>query len=115
MRVQGRDISERFQYSDLLPGIYSARVLQHGRRTADLLSQIDAVTVRLLQSRARGVSERDLSFLRRKQNSLFKYINCQRERDAIWHRMERIQLPIPTLKTFFQDILFLDVGRSVMR
>jgi hypothetical protein len=82
---------------------------------ADLLSQIDAVTVRLLQSRAPGVSERDLSFLRRKQNSLFKYINCQRERDAIWHRVERIQLPIPTLKTFFQDILFLDVGQSVMR
>jgi hypothetical protein len=29
--------------------------------------------------------------------------------------MEQIQLPIPTLKTFFQDILFLDVGQSVMR
>jgi hypothetical protein len=82
---------------------------------ADLLSQIDAVTVRLLQSRAPGVSEWDLSFLRRKQNRLFRYIDCQRERDAIWHRIEQIQLPIPTLKTFFQDILFLDVGQSVMR
>lgn len=81
----------------------------------DLLSQIDAMTVRLLQSRAPGVSAQDLNFLRLKQNRLFKYIDCQRDRDAIWQRMERIHLPIPTLKTFFQDILFLDVGQSVMR
>ncbi|CAG8285280.1 unnamed protein product [Penicillium salamii] len=81
----------------------------------NLLFQIDAVTVRLLQSRAPGVSARDLSFLQQKQTRLFKHIDSQRERDAIWQRMERIQLPIPTLKTFFQDILFLDVGQSVMR
>ncbi|KAJ5449519.1 uncharacterized protein N7458_005968 [Penicillium daleae] len=81
----------------------------------DLLSQIDAMTVHLLQSRAPGVSARDLNFLRLKQNRLFKYIDCERDRDAIWQRMERIHLPIPTLKTFFQDILFLDVGQSVMR
>lgn len=73
------------------------------------------MTVRLLQSRAPGVSAQDLNFLRLKQNRLFKYIDCQRDRDAIWQRMERIHLPIPTLKTFFQDILFLDVGQSVMR
>jgi hypothetical protein len=29
--------------------------------------------------------------------------------------LEQIHVPIPTLKTCFQDILFLDVGQSVMR
>lgn len=85
-----------------------------GRR-ADLLSQIDATTVHLLQSRAPGVSEQDSRFLRQKIRTLFKYIESQRERDDILERMEQIQVPIPTLKTFFQDVLFLDVGQSVMR
>jgi hypothetical protein len=76
---------------------------------------IDATTVHLLQSRAPGVSEQDLRFLRQKRRTLFKCIESQRERNNILERMEQIQVPIPTLKTFFQDVLFLDVGQSVMR
>jgi hypothetical protein len=72
----------------------------------ELLSQIDAVTVRLLQSRAPGVSARDLGFLNRKKDRLFRYIECQRERDDIWEILKHIdivELVVSMLRQFAAD------------
>jgi hypothetical protein len=34
---------------------------------------------------------------------------------AIWARLKEIDYPIPTLKTFFKDRLYLEVAQSVMK
>jgi hypothetical protein len=47
-------------------------------------------------------------------NKLFPYLQ-DHERDMIWERLQNIDYPIPTLETFFQDILYLDVCQSVIR
>ncbi|KAJ5640337.1 uncharacterized protein N7484_008199 [Penicillium longicatenatum] len=88
--------------------------LVHG--DLDLLSQIDSSTVGLIRSRAPKVSAQDLSDLENEwdKGNLFGFMN-QQDRLMIWGRLKNIDYPIPTLETFFQDILFLDVGQTVMR
>lgn len=46
---------------------------------------------------------------------LFKEIENEARRCEIWNRLEGIDYPIPTLKTFFKDRLYLEVARSVMQ
>lgn len=84
---------------------------------SDLLPQVDAITVRMLTSRAPKVSEQDLKFLDRemKKGVLFRKIQDPQQRNDIWERLKNIEYPIPTLKTFFKDIHYLEVGRSVMQ
>ena len=77
---------------------------------------IDGVTVRLLQSRAPKISDKDQRFLKAKLDDGNLFANFQGEiRQEIWERLKEIDYPIPTLKTFFKDRLYLEVAQSVMR
>lgn len=80
------------------------------------LSRIDAKTIKLIKSRAPGLSQQDLIDLEQDWNEgkLFRYMETQ-ERNLAWDRLKTIDYPIPTLETFFQDILFLEVGQTVMK
>ena len=83
----------------------------------DLLAQLDGVTIQLLTSRVPKVSVRDLKFLevRMSKEELFPDIDNAQDRSEIWERLKNIDYPIPTLETFFQDRLTLEVGRSVLQ
>ncbi|KAF7589427.1 hypothetical protein BBP40_004297 [Aspergillus hancockii] len=82
----------------------------------DLLSHVDAHSVQLLQSRVPKVSNRDLEFLEKKMEErvLFPSIHDDGIRDAIWGRLQTVDVPIPTLYTFFRDRRYLDVAKDVM-
>jgi hypothetical protein len=83
----------------------------------DLLGQLDGVTIQLLTSRVPKISVRDLKFLeaRMSKEELFPDIDNAQDRSEIWERLKNIDYPIPTLGTFFKDILILEVGRSVLQ
>lgn len=49
------------------------------------------------------------------KGTLFPSIHEGAQRDAIWHRLQMVDVPIPTLDTFFKDIRYLAVARDVMR
>ncbi|KAI3092997.1 hypothetical protein CBS147333_10157 [Penicillium roqueforti] len=82
----------------------------------ELLSLIDGVTVDLLQSRVPKVSSEDLRFLEdnMKKGRLFPNFS-EAARREIWARLTTIDYPIPTLKTFFKDRLYLEVAQCVMK
>ncbi|KAJ5037747.1 hypothetical protein NUH16_011346 [Penicillium rubens] len=82
----------------------------------ELLSLIDGVTVDLLQSRVPKVSNKDLRFLEdnMKNGRLFPNFSEADQRE-IWARLTEIDYPIPTLKTFFKDRLYLEVAQCVMK
>jgi hypothetical protein len=78
----------------------------------------DAKTVEALESLVPGVSNKDLKFLGEgmvKNQTLFPSIEDPETRNAIWQRLQLINAPILTLRTFFQDIRFLGVARKVMQ
>ncbi|CAG8236717.1 unnamed protein product [Penicillium salamii] len=83
----------------------------------DLLAQLDGVTIQFLTSRVPKISARDLRFLevRMLKEELFPDIDNAQDRVEIWERLKNIDYPIPTLETFFQDRLILEVGRSVLQ
>lgn len=83
----------------------------------DLLAKLDGVTIKLLTSRVPKISVRDLKFLevRMSKEELFPDIDNSQDRSEIWERLKSIDYPIPTLETFFQDRLTLEVGRSVLQ
>lgn len=83
----------------------------------DLLAQLDGVTIQFLTSRVPKISVRDLKFLevRMSKEELFPDIDNAQDRVEIWERLKNIDYPIPTLETFFQDRLILEVGRSVLQ
>lgn len=80
------------------------------------MSKLDAKTIKLIKSRAPGLSLRDSRDLEHDWNEgrLLQYMETQ-QRNLAWERLKNIGYPIPTLGTFFQDILFLEVGQTVMR
>ena len=82
----------------------------------NLKSLIDAASVKILKSKVPGVSSSDLSALEieKENKTLFPFLD-DHQRNLIWERLREIEYPIPTLETFFQDILYLDVGQCVMR
>ncbi|KAG2026558.1 hypothetical protein GB937_001339 [Aspergillus fischeri] len=82
-----------------------------------LVAGADAASVEMLQSRAPKVSNRDLSDLQKqmRDGTLFPSIQDSEKRDAVWNRLQTIDVPIPTLKTFFSDLRYLAVARKVMR
>lgn len=82
----------------------------------NLISLIDAASVKMLKSKVPGISSCDLSDLEieKKNKTLLPFLN-DHQRNLIWERLREIEYPIPTLETFFQDILYLDVGQCVMR
>ena len=77
--------------------------------------KLDATTIQILQSRAPGVSEEDSVFLEQRRSVLFRFVDNPSDRDQIWNRLRTVRRPIPTLETFFQDIIYLDVGQNVMQ
>lgn len=83
-----------------------------------LLALIDARTVRILESRAPGVSEKDLEILKEEMFSekkrLFCSVNDDDQRARIWEQLRKIEYPIPTLQTFFKDRNYLEVGKDAM-
>ncbi|KAJ5160977.1 uncharacterized protein N7482_007981 [Penicillium canariense] len=83
-----------------------------------LLSLIDAATVRILESRAPGVSEKDLKILEKEMFSEERRLFCSVEDDGqralIWEQLQKIEYPIPTLETFFRDRTYLEVGKDAM-
>lgn len=83
----------------------------------ELLAQLDGVTIQFLTSRVPKISVRDLKFLevRMSKEELFPDIDNSQDRVEIWERLKNIDYPIPTLETFFQDRLILEVGRSVLQ
>ncbi|OGE46511.1 hypothetical protein PENARI_c217G08479, partial [Penicillium arizonense] len=82
----------------------------------ELLPLIDGVTVDLVQSRAPKVSNKDLRVLQDEleEGRLFSNYS-EAARREIWARLKEIDYPIPTLKTFFKDRLYLEVAQSVMK
>ncbi|KAJ5752713.1 hypothetical protein N7520_009630 [Penicillium odoratum] len=86
-----------------------------GGRT-DLLPLIDGRTVGLIQARAPKLSTNDLQFLQLQmdEGKLFAEFE-EGQRKDIWERLKGIDYPIPTLKTFFKDRLYLEVAQSVMK
>lgn len=70
----------------------------------------------MLKSKVPRISSSDLSDLEieKENKTLFPFLD-DHQRDLIWERLREIEYPIPTLETFFQDILYLDVGQCVMR
>lgn len=98
--------------------------LEHIRRTfmylvgddTSLLPEIDAVTVRIIQSRAPAISFEDLRHLEGEweKGKLFQSMRAQ-DREFAWERLKNIGFIIPTLATFFQDVLFLEVTQAAMR
>ncbi|GIJ92781.1 hypothetical protein Asppvi_003773, partial [Aspergillus pseudoviridinutans] len=77
----------------------------------------DVETVQALESRVPKVSDEDLGFLEGKmvKQTLFPSIEDPKTREDIWQRLQLIDAPILTLRTFFQDIRFLGVARKVMQ
>ncbi|CAG8891460.1 unnamed protein product [Penicillium salamii] len=82
----------------------------------ELLLLIDGVTVELLQSRVPKFSSKDLQSLQveLEEGRLFPNFS-EGTRQDIWARLKEIDYPIPTLKTFFKDRLYLEVAQSVMK
>jgi hypothetical protein len=82
----------------------------------ELLPLVDGVTVELIQSRAPKISNKDLRFLKDNMNKgrLFPNFSAA-ARLEIWARLTEIDYPIPTLKTFFKDRLYLEVAQCVMK
>ncbi|CAG8893568.1 unnamed protein product [Penicillium nalgiovense] len=81
----------------------------------ELLLLIDGVTVELLQSRV-PKSRKDLQSLQVELEEGRLFPNFSEEaRQDIWARLKEIDYPIPTLKTFFKDRLYLEVAQSVMK
>ncbi|CAP74112.1 Pc04g00180 [Penicillium rubens Wisconsin 54-1255] len=82
----------------------------------ELLLLIDGVTVELLQSRVPKISRKDLQSLQVELEEGRLFPNFSEEaRQDIWARLKEIDYPIPTLKTFFKDRLYLEVAQSVMK
>ena len=83
----------------------------------ELAAAADAASVQIVQSRAPKVSNRDLHFLEKRMNdgTLFPSIQDSTKRDALWNRLQTIDVPIPTLQTFFSDLRYLAVARKVMQ
>jgi hypothetical protein len=84
---------------------------------ATLLAAVDAVTVRKIKCRAPGISKQDLEYLdeEMRKNRLFPCITNPEQRHYIFQRLKEIRYPIPTLETFFQDRIYLEVGQTVMK
>ncbi|CAG8183516.1 unnamed protein product [Penicillium nalgiovense] len=82
----------------------------------ELLLLIDGATVGLLQSRVPKISRKDLQSLQveLEEGRLFPNFS-EGARQDIWARLKEIDYPIPTLKTFFKDRLYLEVAQSVMK
>ncbi|KAJ5974746.1 hypothetical protein N7481_008453 [Penicillium waksmanii] len=80
------------------------------------LQLIDGVTVNLIESRVPKVSKKDKEFLQKKfdEGVLFPSFS-ENDRREIWNRLKEIDSPIPSLKTFFRDRLYLEVPQSVMK
>jgi hypothetical protein len=77
---------------------------------------IDGVTVGLLESRVPKISRKDLQSLQVELEEGRLFPNFSEEaRQDIWARLKEIDYPIPTLKTFFKDRLYLEVAQSVMK
>ncbi|CAG8018952.1 unnamed protein product [Penicillium salamii] len=82
----------------------------------ELLLLIDGVTVELLQSRVPKISRKDMQSLQVELEEGRLFPNFSEEaRQDIWERLKEIDYPIPTLKTFFKDRLYLEVAQSVMK
>jgi hypothetical protein len=83
----------------------------------DILAAVDGGTIKKIKSLAPKVSKGDLEFLETgmENKDLFPAIVAPQDRDRILHYLRNIDFPIPTLETFFQDILYLDVCQNVMR
>lgn len=81
-----------------------------------LLPGIDTVTVKIIQSRAPATSSEDLRYLESEweNGNLFQSMQFQ-DRELAWRRLRDIPFIIPTLTTFFQDVLFLEVTQAAMR
>lgn len=73
-------------------------------------------TVKLIESRAPRVSNNDLRFLEMEwsHDNLFAFMD-ERAQARAFDNLKEIDYLIPTLRTFFHDILLLDVGRTVMK
>ena len=88
---------------------------------ASLAAHADAITVNKLQSRVPMVSSCDLGSLSSSpqqgdlKEDLFPSLCDNAKRKAIWDRLQTIDVPIPTLGTFFKDVRYLDVARKVIR
>ncbi|KAJ5240387.1 uncharacterized protein N7469_001978 [Penicillium citrinum] len=81
-----------------------------------LLQLIDGVTVALIESRVPKVSEKDKKFLGKKMDEGVLFPSFpENDRQEIWRRLKEIEYPIPSLRTFFRDRLYLEVPQSVMK
>lgn len=83
----------------------------------NILAAVDGGTIKKIKSLAPKVSKGDLEFLEMgmENKDLFPAIVDPQDRDRILRYLRNIDFPIPTLETFFQDILYLDVCQNVMR
>ncbi|OJJ78803.1 uncharacterized protein ASPGLDRAFT_53312, partial [Aspergillus glaucus CBS 516.65] len=82
-----------------------------------LLSQVDAKTVQQLQSRVPKISKLDREHIEKgfHNGSLFPLIINANHREELLDRLKMVSVPIPSLRTFFQDILYLCIAKNVMK
>jgi hypothetical protein len=83
----------------------------------NILAALDGETIKKIKSLVPKVSKRDHDFIKTgmENKDLFPAIVAPLDRDRILNYLGKIDFPIPTLETFFQDILYLDVCQNVMR
>ena len=85
---------------------------------AALAGAADAHTVRVMESRVPQISQQDKAFLEKQMmtdRTLFPSISLHETREAIWARLQSVDTPIPSLRTFFQDLLYLGGARKAMQ
>jgi hypothetical protein len=83
----------------------------------ELMRLTDAGTVKLLQSRAPKACLVDRDYLKEqmKSHKLFPLVVDTKEREDIWQRICQIDLLIPTLYTFFEDLKYLAICHKVVQ
>jgi hypothetical protein len=83
----------------------------------ELMQSTDRATVELLQLRAPGFSQHDLSALETpfKARKLFPLIQNQQHRSEIWNNLQKEIRIIPSLWSLFEDIKFLKGPAKIMR
>jgi hypothetical protein len=78
---------------------------------------LDSSTVEKIQSKAPGCSGYDLAILETafQEGKLFPTVQNPEDRRAIWNNLVSIQVLIPSLYTFFEDLKYLRASVKILR
>ena len=80
-----------------------------------MFQYIDALTVKLAELRAPGVSKLDSEFLRKEMTSMFSGIQDSALRTDIENRLRSVEYLIPSLKSLFKDLRYLEPAAKAIK